>query len=356
MTRLSTSSGREIGISEGTLASLAGTWSLVPEASPADDETMQPSNGIQRTDALARWLAGSALVAAAFLALMFLMEATGATHLVGPGAEPTTPTTLPVVPCEDGATGPVGASGATGVPGQSGETGATGASGPGGKPGASGATGPKGVTGATGPKGITGATGPRGATGACGATGPIGASGVRGATGPMGPTGATGPAGVDGDLLAAGSFYDTSSQSIGSANAAAAVRLGEATPSGGNGVIASGVSVAGSTRVVVEEAGVYEVSVTLNVRSESGSTQRLLTWLERNGAPIARTTASSDVTPAGSATTVVRTFVVSAGAGDAFEVLWSASDTAVTLAATDAADGPARPGVASASVTVAQVR
>jgi len=311
---------------------------------------MQPSHGVHRPDALARWLSGSALALAAFLLLMFLTEATGATHLVRSSSD-TTPSTLPAAPCVDGATGPAGA---TGVPGSSGSVGATGASG---TPGAAGDTGPSGPRGETGKPGVTGpsgATGPRGATGACGATGPVGASGTRGATGVAGPTGATGPAGVDAALLHYGAFHDTSTQTLSGANTAAIMSFNQNTPSGSNGVVSDGVSVVSGTRITMATAGVYTVQVTVQLTGGTEAT-RVLTWLTHNGTAVTRSTGSESV-GASALATITRSFVVEAAAGDYYEIVWSASNASVTLAPADAADSPSRPGAASAAVSVTQVR
>lgn len=311
---------------------------------------MQPTHGVHRPDPIARWLSGSALALAAFLLLMFVTEATGATHLVRSGSD-TPSTTLPVTPCVDGATGPVGA---TGAPGSSGAVGATGASGTPGAAGDTGSAGPSGATGKTGVTGPSGATGPRGATGACGATGPVGASGTRGATGVAGPTGATGPSGVDAAVLHYGTFHDTSLQTLSGANSAVAVRLDQNTPSGANGVVADGVSVVGSTRITMANAGVYTVQVTAQVAG-GAEAARVLTWLTHNGSAVVRTTGTESVA-ASALVTVTRSFVVEAEAGDYFEIVWSASDASVTLAPANAADSPSRPGAASAAVSVTQVR
>lgn len=309
---------------------------------------MQPSPTARRTDSLARWLAVSSLVLAVFLLLMFVMESTGATHLVRSASDSAPATTLPVVPCVDGDTGPAGATGASGPSGASGlvgGTGATGDRGPTGSSGAIGATGSRGVTGPSGATGPRGVTGPRGATGACGATGPVGA------TGSQGPTG---PAGADGATLAYGAFHDNATQSLASTGSAAAVEFGQSTPSGSNGVIADGVEVESDSRITVEEAGVYEIHITLNVASSASGTPELRTWIERNGTPITRSASYSVVSTTSS--TVVRTFVLDADAGDSFEVMWSTSDASVVLAPVDAASGPTRPAAASASVAVTQVR
>ena len=309
---------------------------------------MQPSSATQRPDPLARWLAAASLVLAAFLLLMFVMESTGATHLVRSGSESAPATTLPVVPCEDGDTGPAGATGTAGPSGASGSVGATGATGDRGPSGGTGAVGATGSQGGTGPRGATGPQGVTGPRGACGATGPIGV------TGPSGPQGATGPAGADSATLAYGAFHDNSTQTVASASSAAAVRLGESTPSGGNGVIADGVEVVGNTRITVEEAGVYEVHITLNVASTATGVPEVRTWLEHNGSAVTRTTARADISAP--TATLVRTFLVNMGAGDAIEVMWSTSDTAVALAPADSGSDPSRPAAASASVVVTQVR
>ena len=103
--------------------------------------------------------------------------------------------------------GPQGAQGVQGVKGNTGDTGDTGATGPQGAQGDQGSVGdtgpvgPQGAQGVQGVKGNTGDTGDTGATGPAGPQGPAGSNGVQGVkgqTGVQGDTGATGPAGPQG--------------------------------------------------------------------------------------------------------------------------------------------------------------
>ena len=101
----------------------------------------------------------------------------------------------------------------------------------------------RGATGATGPAGATGATGPAGAVGATGATGPAGATG---ATGPVGPTGPGAP-----ETFAY--IYN-----IGEVEE---IPVEGAVPFSNNGLIVGGiVHPPGSTEIIIEETGVYEIT------------------------------------------------------------------------------------------------
>ena len=155
--------------------------------------------------------------------------------------------------CPVGIVGPTGATGATGVQGVTGatgvqgEVGATGVTGAQGITGAAGATGATGATGVQGEAGVTGATGAQGITGAAGVTGATGATGPQGEVGDIGATGATGAL-----VLAGGTFFSTSF--LGTPyNSAIEV-------DSGSRVIGTGISLFGTTDVIIETPGIYLVS------------------------------------------------------------------------------------------------
>ena len=157
-----------------------------------------------------------------------------------------------------GPTGPTGPRGVTGATGATGPAGATGATGPAGAVGATGATGPAGATGATGPAGAVGATGATGPAGATGATGPAGAVGATGATGPAGATGATGPVGPTGPGLPLTFAYIYNIGEI------EEIPLEAAVPFSTNGLIVGGIAhTPGSTDIIINETGVYEITFTV---------------------------------------------------------------------------------------------
>ena len=104
---------------------------------------------VEASDVRARWLSGAALAVSFVLLLFFITESTGASHLIK-GSQPATTepaSTLPPVPCVDGATGPSGEPGASGATGAEGDTGAVGATGDQGEVGVTGVTGKQGEIG-----------------------------------------------------------------------------------------------------------------------------------------------------------------------------------------------------------------
>jgi hypothetical protein len=138
--------------------------------------------------------------------------------------------------------GPTGATGPTGAAGPTGATGATGA----------GVTGPTGSTGATGATGPTGNIGVTGASGPTGATGALGATGSTGATGPTGPTGATGASGAG--LSTYGYVFSTNAQ---------VVPLETDVTFESNGVMNGIIHAAGTSQIIVVNAGTYEIEFAL---------------------------------------------------------------------------------------------
>ena len=128
----------------------------------------------------------------------------------------------------------------------------------------------------------TGPAGPRGATGATGSRGATGATGPRGATGATGPTGLTGPTGPQG---AAGQpdyayVYNTGAETV---------AIESDIIFSANGPMTGFAHTPGSTGIVVDTTGTYEVSFTVTVVEPSQFT------LMDNGTALTATTYGSTV-------------------------------------------------------------
>jgi hypothetical protein len=166
--------------------------------------------------------------------------------------------------------------------------------------GSSGPTGPTGSTGAastvagpTGPTGTQGNTGPTGPTGNTGAAstvaGPTGPTGNTGNTGPTGPTGSLGPTGPGGALAYWGSFWDTTTQTVGAINTPQAITINTADPAN------NGVSVVSSSRITFAYSGVYSLTFSIQFTNNSNSLGNTQIWLRKNGANLADTNSHYDV-------------------------------------------------------------
>lgn len=160
----------------------------------------------------------------------------------------------PSIVCDPGV-GPRGATGATGATGDPGITGFTG------NDGARGALGLLGTTGNTGPDGLTGLTGFTGFTGTqgnTGNTGNTGASGITGFTGFTGPQGATGIGEADQALAY---IYSTGATSI---SGGSGFTGSTAIPFDTNAVLVGILHNPGSTDIVIQRTGTYEITYNIN--------------------------------------------------------------------------------------------
>lgn len=268
---------------------------------------------------------------------------TGATGATGPTGAPGEASTVP------GPTGPIGYNGPTGPAGPTGPLGPQGAVGPTGAQGVTGptgATGNQGVQGVTGPTGATGPTGSQGVQGPTGPTGPTGSQGLQGVTGPTGPTGptgATGATGAGGALGHFGSFYDTTDQT--GSLTAKAINIGGTTSS-------NGVSLSGSSRVVIANPGTYKLTYSIQLLNTDNSVHYADIWLKYNGSnyPDSNTRfyvpARKSSTEYGYAVATVDFIGTSASVNDYVELFWITDSTTVSIDTVPAYDGvPQSPGV-----------
>lgn len=205
-----------------------------------------------------------------------------------------------------------------------GATGATGATGPAGPPGPTGAQGPMGAQGPTGAQGPAGAQGPTGAQGPAGVTGAQGATGAQGPAGTQGPAGATGATGPTGAQGPAGTALSSYGAFVNDTGAIIAVLLG-GTSVPLTQVTAQGLTLSGSTSVVVSEAGTYRLSYCVQTVSATLASSRLT----RNGASLS----GSVLMPSSSTSALCRSTMGALGAGDAISLQLFGLLGAVTLQA-----------------------
>lgn len=286
---------------------------------------------------------------------------TGPTGSSGPtgGTGPTGPTGAPSTAA--GPTGPTGPTGTTGATGATGPTGPTGDIGPTGGAGPTGPTGPTGNTGSIGPTGPTGDIGPTGPTGAAstvaGPTGPTGPTGSTGLTGPTGPTGATGATGAGGALGYWGSFWDTTDQTAAAANTAYSINLNSADANN------NGVSVVSNSRVTFAYAGVYSLTFSIQFANADTQIHDVNVWLRKNDSGSTGDIPDSDTRLSiqqrhggvdGYGLMTVN-FVVKVVANDYIEMIWSTTDTQVTIQSVPAGTSPVSPSIPGVIFTATQV-
>jgi hypothetical protein len=117
-----------------------------------------------------------------------------------------------------------------------------------------------------------------------------------------------------------------------------------------------GVSVVSNSRITYANAGIYALEFDAQVEStDVSSRQDVYFFLRKNGVDVAGSTTSASVVinngTMNGKTLVSTTHIVTAAAGDYFELVWAASSTAVSLKFTAASGtGIIRPSTAAISV------
>jgi hypothetical protein len=141
-----------------------------------------------------------------------------------------------------------------------------------------------------------------------------------------------------------GSFWDTTTQTVGAINTPQAITINTADAAN------NGVSVVSSSRVTFANAGVYSLTFSIqftNTSTANGSTQ---IWLRKNGANLADTNSHYDVPDkqgsAYSSEVFTVNFVLQLAASDYIQVYWQTATTNVQLETLAASGGyPRTPSI-----------
>ena len=149
-----------------------------------------------------------------------------------------------------------------------------------------------------------------------------------------------------------GSFSDTSVQTVAAINTATPIKMNTTD-------VSSGVTVANDgsgnpTRITVEESGLYQIAVSNQYTSTNASSKDIQTWLRKNGTDVANSNSYVTLTGNGVNTIFATTYTLSLLAGQYVQVMWSSSDTAVSINSIAATGySPASPSVI---ISVTQVQ
>ena len=213
--------------------------------------------------------------------------------------------------------------------------------------------GATGETGATGAQGIQGETGAAGAPGVCtkGDTGPQGDQGIQGVQGIQGIQGIQGPPGASGMASAYyGSFDSRVNQTL-AENTPGAMYFENTTLSNGVNMVSDGVH---PSRITIANAGVYNIqfSAQLHNNGGGGSGAQAVIWLKKNGSDEPFSATNVSVNTNSPFVVAAWNFVVSASAGDNYQLYWSTNHANIGIDAY-AANGT-RPGIPSIILTVTQ--
>jgi len=107
-----------------------------------------------------------------------------------------------------------------------------------------------------------------------------------------------------------------------------------------------------ASRLVVDEAGQFSVTYSMQMASTSASTVRMWFWVRTNGTDIPKSAMENTLHQNGSTLVVTKSAILQLSAGDYIEVMWATSSTSGYLEAVAAtAFAPATP-----SATISMVR
>lgn len=107
-----------------------------------------------------------------------------------------------------------------------------------------------------------------------------------------------------------------------------------------------------ASRLVVDEAGQYSVTYSMQMASTSASTVRMWFWVRINGTDVAKSAMENTLHQNGSTLVVTKSAILQLSAGDYIEVMWATNSTSGYLEAVAAtAFAPATP-----SATISVVR
>lgn len=138
-----------------------------------------------------------------------------------------------------------------------------------------------------------------------------------------------------------GSFFDTTTQSAAAINTAYAMTFNTTDLS--NGVRLRSPS---TSEVEVDTEGVYNIQFSAQFDNTSGGNHLAYIWLRVNGANVANSASQVRLKSSDGELVAAWNFFYQFKAGDYFQLMWSASDTSVQLAASAAvAPVPAIPSV-----------
>jgi hypothetical protein len=153
-----------------------------------------------------------------------------------------------------------------------------------------------------------------------------------------------------------GAFEDTTTQTAASTTTAYPITLNT------DDVTNYGVKRGSTTsQIIVAYSGVYNLQFSVQLDSTSSSYEDVSIWIRKNGVDIPGSTGLISVPPkhAGSNGHGIfgwNYFVTADKANDYFELYWSTSNSAVTIASYAAGTGPTRPSTASVVLTIEKVR
>lgn len=200
------------------------------------------------------------------------------------------------------------------------------------------------LAGAVGIAGAQGVQGPQGIQG----LGYAQLQGTQGLLGLQGIQGITGPVGAGGTVGYYGSFYDTLSQTIATTSTGQPILLR-------NTDIANGISIVSNSRITFAYTGTYDMQFSFQWKHTggAGSGTTVEVWLVKNETAVPETNTRVAVNTNSPYVVSAWDFMISATAGDYYQIYWATDNASIELTANTGAMGG--PHIPSAIVTVMPV-
>jgi hypothetical protein len=150
-----------------------------------------------------------------------------------------------------------------------------------------------------------------------------------------------------------GGFYDTTTQSISSTTTAYVVTLNGSDPNN------DGVSITSGSRITFAHLGVYNVCTSIQFQNTDTQIHDATIWFRKNGVDVANSASYVSIPNSHGGVPGNLIFYVDLPqklqTGDYMEIVWRATNTAVTLATLPAGASPTRPAAPSVLITVHQI-
>jgi hypothetical protein len=140
-----------------------------------------------------------------------------------------------------------------------------------------------------------------------------------------------------------GLFFDTADQTIPLANTAYPV-VYNAT------YLSNAVSLSTTSRILISIGGIYNFQYSGQLESTNNSSKNVFLWIRRNGTDIGYSARAYTISGPGAYAPIAYSFDIDMQVGEYLELMVSASDTSVRLAA-DTASSP-HPGIPSSVMSV----
>lgn len=115
-----------------------------------------------------------------------------------------------------------------------------------------------------------------------------------------------------------GSFYDITDQNADSINTAKALTYG-------NTDLQNGVRIYNNSRILIDNAGKYNIQFSAQLHDTSGGSSTIDIWLSKNGTAVPNSN-TTIVMAANTYHVAAWNFFVSANANDYFEIMWATTD------------------------------